>query len=376
MQLVPKFRSWSGSWEVYFPKRGSVPAQRRFYPSEESARSAIAEWRRGDTGTSLSKRQVDEVLYVTGLLPSGVTLTDAVRFFIEHNAGLARVTVGQCAEAYRLLLKRQASDKYAEEQGRVITEVEKLLGAETVFSTIPKATLIETINAPETYWTRYGRKRAVSCLISKALELGGLKDNPLANWRFEKAPKKTPHVLSNEAVQSIMERVLAERPELVPCFALQLFAGIRTDELCRKDKKGKRALRWEDIDIGTRITVPIEVSKTGDKRVIDFWPAALTNWLNAVGGSRKGRICPVEKLDDAKSKLLSDMPEFQQNDFRRTFASNAYALHGAKTQDWMGHTDGRMLKKHYRDFRTPEQAEAFFASKPATLPNNIIAITA
>lgn len=379
---TPKHRAWAVAhgtpWEVSFPRRGVVPGKRRFFSTEQDANEAITEWLRGDTSTGLSKRLVDEVLYIRSMLPKGTSLTDLWRFYAQHHTGLIVATVKKVADAYLVDLKRSPSKKYREEQERVIEQAVEFFGAETLFSALPKARLIEFIKEPGSYWNRYGRKRVVRCLISKARELDAIKVDPLDGWKFEKAPKSTPHTLHFEEVQKIMEHVLATRPEFVPCFALQLFAGIRSEELCRPDEKGKRALRWEDITFGQSIDVPIEVSKTNDRRVISFWPAALTHWLNAVKVERKGRVCVIQEYTDAKSDLIEEVEgvNFQQNDFRRTYASNAYALHGALVQDWMGHTDGRMLKKHYRDFVPVEKAKVFFESKPAAQHQNVIALTA
>lgn len=378
---TPKFRQWASAhgtpWEVSFPRRGPLAAKRRFFPTEEEAHKAVAEWLRGSASVNLGKRVVDEVAYVRGLLPEGVTLTEAVRFFLQHHRTVAPATLRQIADAYLLDVSRSASPKYRETIGYAVAEFLSAFGEETPVSALTKAALIGYIKAPDSYWRRYDRKRCVSCLVSKARELDALVANPLDGWKFEDAPKATPHVLTNEAAQRILEHTLAERPELVPAFALQLFAGIRTEELSRPEGEGKRPLRWDDVVMGQRINVPVEVSKTDDRRVVAFWPAALTHWLNAVQHPTTGPICPVDALEDAKSRLLStlDGVDFRQNDFRRTYASNAYALHGAAVQDWMGHTDGRMLKRHYRDFVEPEKASAYFASKPPATPANVIAIT-
>jgi integrase len=379
---IPKFRSWSSSWEVYFPKRGATEGQRRFFPTEAAALAEINRWATGKKPAAhISQRKVDILHQCEALLPAGTDVLEAVRFFLEHHQGLTKVTVQTAADSYKLDLKRNASAKYEEEMSRVVDLAVVALGADTVCSSLSRAGLIEVIKAPESYWNRYAMKRAVSCLLTKARELGALKTNPLDGWRFEDAPKATPHTLTNETSQDILDHVLVERVDLIPSFALQKFAGIRTEELCRPDETdgSKRALRWEDLTAGLKVEVPVEVSKTGDRRVITFWPAALTNWLNAFNpdwAKLKGRICPVENLEDIKSKLLTGFADFKQNDFRRTYASNAYALHGALVQDWMGHTDGRMLKKHYRDFVDAEKAKAYFESKPAVQPSNVISISA
>jgi hypothetical protein len=374
----PEYKEWAAKsgtpYQVTFPKRGATPTKRRFFKTAEEAEAEIEKWMKDrKPEASLGKRVVDEVVYWRSILPAGVTIGDCCRFYLAHHSG-ASVTVKETAELYLADLKAQKkAEKYREEQERMAGIVVAELG-------VGKPRLLKFIKADtDSYWNRYARKRIISCLISKARELGGLPGNPLDGWRFEDAPKGTPHFLQLWEVEAILNYTLRHKPDLVTSFALQFFAGIRTEELCRSEVNGKRPLRWSDITFGESINIPVEVSKTNDRRVIDYWPPALSNWITKPGEG-EDRVCSYEGLDDAKSKLIKalnkersekELPlvDFRQNDFRRTYATNSVQMFGGeKTKERMGHEeDSKVLKKNYDGLTTKPKATAYYQSRPEPL---------
>lgn len=392
--LKPEYKTWAEKhgtpWQVSFPTRGAIAGRRRFFATEQLALSAIAEWKDGTVSAGFGKRVADEVLYCQSLLPEGVTLTAAVRYFIEHHTGLNSTTVASVAKGYLDDLRKQAkSEHYQAEQARMVEVFTKAFGAETLFSTLNKAKLVAFIKEPETYWPRYARKRIVSCLVSKARELEAIRGNPLDGVSFEDAPKKRIHFLKQADVEAILDYTLRKSPAALPALALKCFMGIRTEELSRAVTPLKRPLLWEDIKMGKLIDLPESVTKTNTRRVIDFWPAALTHWLNACGTlPATGKVCPVDGLDNLISKLVKALNrervaaklapvDYQQNDFRRTFASHSVALNGTdKTRDYLGQRDNDVLFTNYRGFVDETEAKAYFESSPVGLPSNVIALSA
>jgi integrase len=379
----PTFRAWAVQhgtpWEVVFPASGALPRQRRFFATEEEAKTEASQFTKGrKPEAALGSRTLDEVQYCRALLPSGVSLTDCVRYYLQSHSGVSSVTIQEVCDSYLLDLKSQRkSEDYQVEQARWASVFAAELGAESLFSTLGKAVLLKFIKSDtESYWNRYGRKRITSCLITKAIEMEALKVSPLVGWKFEEAKKSRPHFLTLADVTTILQYAEAHKPELVPAFALQLFAGIRTEELCRNAVNDKRPLEWKDITFGTRIDLGPEVTKTGDRRVIDFWPEALTSWM-APHKKTEGRVCELVELDNAKSKLIRDLNaalkadgkspvDFRQNDFRRTYASHvcAYFQDASKAQLYLGQRDKDVLWEHYREYISEGDAKAYFVSKP------------
>lgn len=383
-QLKPVYRSWasvSGTpWAVVFPKRGLIPNKRRFFQTEDAAFAAISAWKSGDESVGLGKRKIEEMLWCESVLPSGIALRECVQFYLEHSTGIVSSTVGKVCELYLDDLRLQGrSESYQSIQGRMAIIITQQLGADTLFSLLGKTTLLGFIRGGSTHWVRYARRRIVSALVTKAIELDAIKTNPLAGWRMLDAPLRgRPHFLNLKDTEAFLSYARLKRPDCVAAFAFQCFAGIRTEELCRNMVNGKRPLEWADVKWGRLIDVGSEVSKTNHRRIIRFWPEALTNWC-ALSSNRKGPICPKCYLQDVKSKLVRKMNierkagglplvPFKQNDFRRTYASHSVQLIGAeKTQTHMGHAENSsILKKHYEEYVEPHEAVAYFASRPSS----------
>lgn len=323
---------------------------------------------------------IAEALYCESLLPKGVTLLDAAKFFVEQRGNALLSTVKDVAESYRDTALKGASAKYREEQWRFVGDAVSHFGARTLFKALTKPQVIGYIRSGSTYWVRYSRKRAVSVLVTEALLLDVIEKNPLLGFRLEDAPKRTPHYLKHWEVDAILEFTAREAPRFLNAFALQLLMGIRTEELCRpveieNGRLMKRPLWWSDISFGLSINMPAEVTKTGYRRTLDYWPPALTRWMRR---PKRGDtpLCPVLGLEDAKTKLLRNLRrerkaaklppvDFRQNDFRRTYATFSIAAFGVeKTKARMGHEDSsKMLRRHYDGGLPPEvDALGYFGS--------------
>jgi integrase len=379
---VPKYREWAAGhgtpWEVAFPKTVSTPYQRKFYQTEELAKKAIQDWSNGrDPSASVGKRKLDALLTAEQLLPPGVTILDAVRFYLSRHGNLSTVTVADLGGAYLAKLAMdKAAAKYVEEQTRMVKVAEREFGPETLAATaLTKAKLVAFINADRnSYWNRYARRRIASVLISQAREQEVLKENPLEGWELKKPAGKRPAYLEVWEVKAIMDYVWQHRPDLVASFALQLWSGIRTEELCRVVTAEKRPLAWSDIDFGRKICVEAEVSKMSTRAVIDFWPHALTHWLAPVRKSQ-GPVCPVLEFDDVKSKLIKAMNRerkelnqpkvnFRQNCFRHSFASYTCAFwqDAGPAQLALRQVDKDVFWTNYREYVTEEDAKLYMGS--------------
>lgn len=388
---------------VYFPQRGMLQAKRRYFATPEAATDEVLKWSKDRKPDAvLGKRAVDDVLWAQSLLPPGITIRDAIRFYVEHHSAAtsaSKLTLKEVTDIIEAdLLRMKKSKSYRANINGSAARINKALGKDTQVSMLTKATLIRFIRDGAEYWDRFGRKRIASLVCSKAVELEIFKHSPLLGWKFETQPKKSVHFLSNEDAQVILDYFFDSYPDYLPAVALQLFAGIRTEELAREDeggRNGKRALRWEDLVWGTRISIANEVSKTGEGRIIEFWPEALTNFLTPFRKTT-GRILAMPKSVEAakfnfgsdKSHILEDLNsarvkeglapvDFRQNDFRHTFATNLAATQGiVVTQTCLGHSNHQMIKRYKNGLRMKEPSVAFFAMKPTRIIDNVIAMTA
>ena len=400
---LPKYRKWANAhgtpWEVFFPKVGPTPGKRRFFPTVEDAVSEILKWSKDRKPDAiLGKRSVDDVLWAESILPPGITIKDAVRYYMEHNSSSSKMTLKEVTDAMELdRQKEKKSPAYQRNLAFSARLMNECLGAGSLAVHLNRAKLVKFVRDGDEFWDRFGRRRIASLVCTKMVELEIIKpqNNPMIGFPTEKEPKKSVHAMSNEDTQALLDYFSENYPAFVPAIALQLFAGIRTEELCREAKDGKRPLDWSDIEWGVQVRVPSEVSKTNEPREIEFWSEALTNWLMPFRkksgpilerpehissdkfdfASMKSNI--IEKLNTARAADELAPVDFQKNDFRHTFASNCVAFHKSFSvaQLCLGHTNYRTIKR-YRTHKKHEDAVAYFSSKPASLHSNVIKLSA
>ena len=144
-------------------------------------------------------------------------------------------------------------------------------------------------------------------------------------------------------------------PEMVPYFAIALFAGIRPTELQKLD--------WSNIDLeAKRIRIIPETAKKRRMRYVDV-SANLLEWLlphrrviGAVYHDRK-RFDLVRQ--QAAIKWAPDI-------MRHSFGSYHLAQHenAALTSLQMGHQNTGVLFNHYRDLVKREDASQFWDIRP------------
>lgn len=155
-------------------------------------------------------------------------------------------------------------------------------------------------------------------------------------------------------------------PSILQAVTLQLLTGIRTYEVCR--------LTWDKVQFGKQIIIEERVAKTKQRRVIDYWPPRLSEWLVPgfkgpivvrLRGKKDHDLTTV--LEDMKGHLVDackkERPEFGwgQNAMRHTFASYAIARwqSAARVALLMGDTE-RILKKHYWQHCSEEEGYRYF----------------
>ena len=199
--------------------------------------------------------------------------------------------------------------------------------------------------------------------------------NPIEGIVRRKVKKKTVAVYSVQQVRDLLNASWKHDRDLVPFFAIAIFAGIRPDvtgELGR--------LVWEDVNFEERwIRVAAKFdNKTEKKRFVPIEPNLLT-WLNDWKGE-KGIILPknfVKRrryLTRGKYQSPPKTPSSQWKELvpygpnvrditRHTYGSYLEAKYRDRNivKENMGHADFETYEQHYRNARTPKQAAQFWA---------------
>jgi len=150
---------------------------------------------------------------------------------------------------------------------------------------------------------------------------------------------------------------------LVPYYALALFAGIRPD--WKDGEMGK--ILPKDINLDTN-TIHIEpsVSKNDEKRTITIQPN-LKKWLLAYPLDEY-EILPILNIERSLREVRKDN-ELTHDILRHTFIS----MHVGKFRSVgdaaleAGNSDS-IIRKHYLDVISKEEAERFWAIEPSKAP--------
>lgn len=193
--------------------------------------------------------------------------------------------------------------------------------------------------------------------------------NPTADLVLDLAtPVRKVRFLTIDQVQA----VLGIEVPLFPAVVLQLFAGVRPEEIAPRGLKPR--LQWEAIDFHARtIRVDAEVAKTKVPRVIQNLPDTVWEWLAACKVERKGSVCTCT----AKwlTRQMRDLTggEWIQDGLRHTFATYMMAAtsNAAQVAEWLGHEgELRTFHNHYRGLAHQSAGFEFVALRPALEDNS------
>jgi integrase len=209
--------------------------------------------------------------------------------------------------------------------------------------------------------THNNRRGLLSTFFKFCFQRGWTAENPIAkvpHYRFRRKRGSAP-TLSIAQVRAVME--FAETHQggvLVPYFALCLFAGIRPGVPYGEITRLKPEMI--DLDAGV-INIPPEVSKVRESRRTTIQPN-LAAWLRTyplkdcaimVGNFKKRR----QKF----GKQLGLSHDVMRHTFISMFVAKFRSIGEAAIQ--AGNSES-IIRKHYLDLKSPEEAEQFFAILP------------
>ncbi len=149
-----------------------------------------------------------------------------------------------------------------------------------------------------------------------------------------------------------------------PALALQLFAGIRPEEIHGLHKP---PLLWKHVNTADHlIRVPREVAKTDKPRLIQGLPPAVWAWLGRPGDP-EAPVCPVQAIEIRRAARRILGYPLPYDAFRHTFITNAVALLGeaGSVSMWIGH-EGRtsLIFNTYMGLLPKADAVKFWALRP------------
>jgi integrase len=308
-------------------------------------------------------RNVNELIYLEAADRSAIIrafhrlgrnaerLEEAVDFFLRVRPVSSGKTVELVVEEC-LRIKEDSGKRH-----RYLQALKSTLGR---FASEHKATPIENVTHAEIErwlgahnWslrTRKGYLIDLRTLFSYALKRGYVSINPAEAVEKPMPEEKPPGILTVAECARLLSTARQQYPGLVPFLAISLFAGLRASEAAR--------IAWDQVK-AEWIDIEAEDSKTRKRRLVPITPT-LRAWLDLNGD------LPVVNLTRRLRRVrkAAKVP-WPHNAMRHSFCSYAVEAQGAKwTSAAAGHSED-MLFANYRERVTPNDAQEFWALRPA-----------
>ena len=240
---------------------------------------------------------------------------------------------------------------------------------ERVPKRIPVAAVAELTSARLVAYFEFGggsrktynnRRGTMSGFLKFALQREWITENPLAKIPAHRIRRRRTgaQTLTVETAKKLMEFVETNHPTAVPFFALCLFAGIRP---CLRTGEIQR-LKPEHVKLKEGvIRIDGEVSKVREPRTIKIQPN-LAAWLRAYP-LEKFPIIPAN-LQHLREKAVEKFDlthDVMRHTFISMFVAKFRSIGEAAIQ--AGNSES-IIRKHYLDTKTTEEAKAFFGIMP------------
>jgi integrase len=292
------------------------------------------------------------------LEPYGKTIDDAARFYLKHLDSEKRSILVEQAVDELIQNRRNAgrSKLYFRDLKFRLGRFAKEFTGRSI-ATITTGELNRFLESLEVGpVTRNTFRRDVRTLFSFCCDHQYCAENPTTATARAKEPSTEVAVLSVDEARKL---IATASPEMLPYWAIGLFAGLRPSEI--------RTLDWNDIDFADAL-ITVRSTKTGKKRFVTMRP----NLIKLLRPHRKriGKVVAPDnfrkqKADDKAAAGLKD--SWTTNCMRHSFGSywlaqfndiNALALQ-------MGNSP-TVIENHYKRAVKPKEAHRFWAISPAS----------
>ena len=366
---------------VTWPKIGKG-RNRRFFKDKQEAETflqtkRIEQENYGTAGLSFNERQRAEYLECAEKLqPFGVTIRDAVNFYLPHLHASNRTCTA--AELVDELLKVKEADGASE---RYLSDLRSRLkqfsdafdGKPVAGMTAPQIDeWLRSLSNKETGKrlspvTRNNSRRVLITAFNFALGRGHCVGNPAEQSAKAKEIVFPVGILTVDQTAWLLE---SAAPELVPYIAIGAFAGLRRAELERLD--------WQEVELGSGlIEVTASKAKSARRRFVKIQPN-LAKWLQP-HAQLTGNVTPHGYgvlLQSAREK--AGILSWPQNALRHGFASYHLAQfnNAALLALELGHTNSNLVFQHYRQLVKPKQAERYWKIAPAPAGKKVVQFAA
>lgn len=376
-------RRRGNSWQVDFGAVDGRRIQKSFQTKDEAEQWALIkdvefannksavfdlnDRQRMDAVTALS--QLAEKLGVDRkTIPSQhVSLQQVVNYYLKHARpdGGQRTVKAVCDEYLQI---KRASGR----RPRTLSDLTSRMGR--FARAFPDSIIHEVTTAQLEQWmdeqgyrglTRRNYRTHLMMLFNFARKRKWISDNPAEGVETPLLDENIPEILTVKECMRLLNTAHAHGREMVPYFAIALFAGLRPSEA--------EKLNWVNISFENKtIKVSPETAKKRRMRYVDMSPN-LMEWLRpyrqesgVIFFSRRQFNAIRRK---AKVRWSNDVLRHSYGSYHLARDENA-----AKTSLQMGHRDPEVLFNHYRNLVTRDDAKGFWEIAPPAVDSMIIQI--
>jgi integrase len=301
-----------------------------------------------------------------GLAKFGWTVTDAIRFALEHLRQQAasvpiEEAIRRLIEAKRAAGRSKSYLKLLAFNLRKLSEQFEGRMIATITTSDMERFFAGLSAAPHTWNTV---RQHAGTLWSYAIKTKLARENVVKGTERARNINDVPGILTPSQAAAFL---LESNDDLLAFHAISLFAGLRVSEV--------KALDWRDVDLaGGFIHVQAKVSKTRSRRLVPILEN-LHAWLQPVAKPSGPVIGPNLRKRHEAARKRAGIKHWPDNCMRHSFVSYRLAATGNAAQVALesGH-DQAILFRHYRELVRPKDAERFFSIVPTESRDKIVAI--
>lgn len=347
--------------------------RRRLFPTDRDARAWLETMHLDRTASvvPLNIAQTIDAREARDMLPDGVTLRDAARFWLDHHAASAHAAEPIAAHARRFLADKAASGLRPRTLIKLRSTLTRLAAA------FPDRAPADLTTRHVTEWlaslgglpqTRDGWRRDLVNFFGWLQRGGCVVDNPakgVSVGRWDRGG--TIAIFSRAQVDAVLEAAAKIRPDMLAYLAIGFWAGLRTAEIER--------LEWSNIG-PDYIRVTAAASKRRQQRLVPVQPVlsailatAKRKSLYVAPAGTRACIVARQRIYAAARADATDLlpPEWPDNVARHSYITHRLAiLNSLEAVRLEAGNSGNIILDHYRALVTATEAAAYFATPKDT----------
>ena len=357
-----KLKTPNGKRTWMIQRRSNGHRERIYFETEKKAkREAFDRNRKIEAHGTTVKLTAEEQIYaqacMSDLAEIGRTLREATDFYLaafrRPAAPTGNILSDRVLKEYaRRVEAGEVSKRHAEAMRDTISKLRSQYG-ETPIDKITAGDVKAWLSTlPLAVRTRNKHLGYIASIFRLAVrEWNLIEKNPFVEVTKFADPRNS-HQVSIFTPEELKTVLTSVRPDWLPVFSINAFTGLRRSEVER--------LEWSEIKLDRRlIDLPYTKSKNGRRKLIQI-PKNLAAILSPLAKA-DGPLMPNRRFDLEVKRLKALGIKWPSNVLRHSFCSYAVAVRGiAWTAEQADHSEA-MLKKHYREVVTKEDAKKYFA---------------